>query len=99
MASALKGHHDIALGNIFGSNLFNLMAVMPAAGAIAPLELSGSAFYRDYVAMATLSALLYTAVRVARRRNRPGGHFIARRTGAVLLALYATYYGVLLATG
>ena len=32
VVSAMRGHHDIAIGNIFGSNLFNLMLVMPAAG-------------------------------------------------------------------
>ena len=35
--SALRGHHDIAVGNIIGSNLFNLLLVMGSAGAISQL--------------------------------------------------------------
>lgn len=35
VASALKGHHDIALGNIVGSNMFNLLAVLPMPGLFA----------------------------------------------------------------
>ena len=40
--SALRGHHDIALGNIFGSNLFNILLVMTTAGAISPMTLPNS---------------------------------------------------------
>ena len=35
VASALKGHHDIALGNVVGSNIFNLLAVLPMPGLFA----------------------------------------------------------------
>ena len=35
VASALKGHHDIAIGNVIGSNIFNLLAVMPIPGILA----------------------------------------------------------------
>ena len=40
LAGALKGHTEIAIGNIIGSNLFNLLAVMSIPGVIAPLALS-----------------------------------------------------------
>uniref|UniRef100_UPI003564E413 calcium/sodium antiporter n=1 Tax=Halomonas sp. TaxID=1486246 RepID=UPI003564E413 len=36
VASALKRHHDIAIGNVIGSNLFNLLAVLPIPGLLAP---------------------------------------------------------------
>ena len=44
--SALRGHHDIAIGNVFGSNLFNIMLVMTSAGAISPIALSPEVFSR-----------------------------------------------------
>jgi cation:H+ antiporter len=56
--SAIRGHHDIALGNIIGSNLFNLLLVMGAAGAISPISLDDAVFTRDYIAMAAMTALL-----------------------------------------
>ena len=49
VVSATKGHHDIAVGNIFGSNLFNLLLVMTTAGAIAPMALPNEVFSRDYL--------------------------------------------------
>ena len=44
VVSAMRGHHDIAIGNVFGSNLFNLMLVMPAAGIISPMAMSPEVF-------------------------------------------------------
>jgi cation:H+ antiporter len=98
LMSAAKGHHDIAVGNIFGSNLFNLLAVMPVAGAIAPLELAPAVLTRDFAMLALLTVLLFGAVLLARRPHRPG-HTISRGAGAVLLAGYIAYYGLLAITG
>ena len=44
VTSALKGHHDIALGNIIGSNLFNILLVMGNAGSIQPPSLVEAIF-------------------------------------------------------
>src|SRR5690606_2179124 len=60
--SALRGHHDIAIGNVFGSNLFNLMAVLPLAGIIQPLDLGAAVFYRDFLVLAGITLLLYVSV-------------------------------------
>lgn len=86
--SALKGHHDIALGNVFGSNLFNLMAVMPIAGVIQPLALGEEVFYRDFLALAGMTFLLYVAVALSRKTPRKA---MARATGVVFLCLYFGY--------
>lgn len=48
VTSALKGHHDIAVGNILGSNLFNLATVLPLPAIIAPSVLSDNVLTRDY---------------------------------------------------
>lgn len=99
VTSALRGHHGIAIGNIFGSNLFNLMAVLPIAGAIQPLALGTEVFIRDYLALAALTLLLCLGVAVARRRRRGPGHHLSRAMGASFLALYLGYYLVLYHTG
>src|SRR6056297_2378702 len=49
-ASALRGHTEIALGNIIGSNLFNLLAVMAIPGTIAT-QLAPEVLSRDYLIM------------------------------------------------
>jgi len=90
--SALRGHHDIALGNIFGSNLFNLMLVMTSAGAIAPITLGSEVFYRDFLAMATMTLLMVVLVAIA-LRSRAGR--ISKAMGLLLLVGYGYYYMLL----
>ena len=86
--SALRGHHDIAIGNIFGSNLFNLMVVMPIAGAIAPLNLGTEVFYQDFIALAIMTILLFIAVMLAQKKHTKT---LGKPVGITLLALYFAY--------
>ncbi len=92
--SALRGHHDIALGNVFGSNLFNLMLVMTSAGAISPIVLSQDVFSRDFAAMALMTVLMIALVALALRKN-PAKAQISRGLGLILLAGYGCYYVLL----
>lgn len=100
VASALKGHHDIAIGNVLGSNLFNLLAVMALPGLIYPLDLEPAVFFRDYLSMTTitviLAAMLYghrlwvhysSSEQLAQKHNH-----IGRISAAVLLLSYGAYY-------
>ena len=98
--SALRGHHDIALGNIFGSNLFNLLAVMSMPGIIAPLTLQPEVFTRDFIAMALLTVLLIVAIFLSLRFNKKPDNSqssgrLGRRFGVLLLVLYGAYYTLL----
>lgn len=97
--SALKGHHDIALGNIIGSNIFNLLAVMSLPGIISPLSMAPEVFNRDFIAMLLLTLALAGAVWLTWVRN---GHEsstktpqLGKKTGIVLLLGYIAYYVVL----
>ncbi len=54
-----KNEHDIALGNILGSNLFNTLAVVGIAGFIHPMHVGPEVFFRDILVMATLTLLLF----------------------------------------
>lgn len=58
VASALKGHHDMAVGAIIGSNVFNLLLVLPLPGLFYTLQLEPSVFSRDYLSMAVLTLAL-----------------------------------------
>ena len=95
--SALRGHHDIALGNIFGSNLFNILLVMTTAGAISPMTLPNSVFARDYAALAGMTILMVGIVFItlakAERQNKSPN--ISRVFGVVLLLAYCGYYIIL----
>ncbi len=95
--SALRGHHDIAIGNIFGSNLFNLMLVMTSAGAIAPMALTPEVFSRDFVTMALLTVIMVAMIALALQRASKTGSAarLSRSVGIVFLAAYGFYYVLL----
>lgn len=94
VAAARKGEHDIALGNVLGSNLFNSLAVVGIAGAIAPMQIDAAVLSRDFPVMLGLTALLF--IMCWSFRGRPGR--INRFEAAVLLAAYLGYTGYLLLT-
>ncbi len=85
VASALKKQHDIALGNIVGSNIFNLGAVMAIPGLVSPISIEADAFSRDYMAMLAVTILL-VAFCLWQRPAR-----ISRIEGGLLTAAYAGY--------
>ena len=90
VASALKGHHDIAIGNIIGSNIFNLLAVLPIPGLIAPLIIDSAVIERDYMTMLGLTIGLVVIIGLSFRRG-----VIPRFTGVILLAAYIAYMALL----
>ena len=97
IVSVTKGHHDIAVGNIFGSNLFNLLLVMTTAGAIAPIALPSDVFSRDYLSLLVMTLLMIGLVGWTVRKNR---HIesvarLSKFVGVILLTSYALYYVVL----
>ena len=91
VASALKGHHDIAIGNVVGSNIFNLLAVMPIPGLVANTEIGSEVLLRDYGAMLLVTLLLIAFIYIFRRKGRVG-----RSAGSVLLLAYFSYLGLLI---
>jgi cation:H+ antiporter len=88
--AARKGEHDIALGNILGSNLFNTLAVVGIAGTIHPLTVGPEVFSRDMMVMAALTASLFI---IGYGFQGPGR--ISRFEGAALLTCYIGYTGYL----
>ena len=101
VASALRGHTEIALGNIIGSNLFNLLAVMAIPGVVGGQVLDPEAISRDYASMAALTLFLALAIFVSGKQNKSASKqgYIGRVLGAVLVSSYALYYYFLLSTG
>lgn len=92
IAAARKGEHDLALGNVIGSNFFNTLAVIGLAGAIRPIEADKAALARDWGVMLGMTlALLVMAMGI----KRPGR--INRFEGAALIVLYAVYIVVIAA--
>ena len=94
VAAARKNEHDIALGNVLGSNLFNTLAVVGIAGVIAPIQIGADSIERDLPVMVGLTLVLF--VMGWGFRGRLGR--INRWEAGALLAAYVAYTGWLLNT-
>ncbi len=88
-----KGEHDIALGNVLGSNLFNTLAVIGIAGAIHPMRVAPEVFSRDMLVMGVLTLSLFLFGYGFRGPGR-----INRIEGGLLAAAFAGYTILLLTT-
>ena len=88
-----KGEHDIALGNVLGSNMFNTLTVVGIAGAIHPMKVGPEVFSRDILVMAALTVSLFI---VGYGFHGPGR--INRFEGGALLACYVGYTAYLVCT-
>ena len=89
--AAKKGEHDIAIGNVVGSNVFNILAVVGIAGMIEPIStISPAVFNRDWSVMLVLTVLLMIMAYGFGRQGR-----INRVEGTVLLSAYVAYNGYL----
>lgn len=88
LAGVLKGEDDMAVGNIIGSNIFNILAVMGIPALINPSVLSEYAMNRDFWVMLSVSLLL---VVMALGKSRT----INRVEGGILLLCFLAYIGYL----
>lgn len=89
LASALKGEDDLAVGNVIGSNIFNILAVMGIPAVINPSAISLDVMIRDYWVMCFFSAMLLI---MSLGRN----HRINRFEGLLLFLGFVAYIVYLL---
>ncbi|WP_298808810.1 calcium/sodium antiporter [uncultured Psychrobacter sp.] len=87
LSAARKGEHDMALGNIIGSNIFNTLAVVGLATVIAPIAADPVILSRDVMAMGLLTILLVTLCVFAFKTKRQFG----RTSGATLVLFFMGY--------
>lgn len=88
LMAALKGNDDIAVGNIVGSNIFNILAIGGVAGMIAALPIPAEIFQRDLLWMLGFALVLFPMMWTGRRINR--------FEGAVLCGGFVVYLSSLL---
>ncbi|WP_407932985.1 calcium/sodium antiporter [Jannaschia ovalis] len=81
--AALRRHADVALGNVIGSNLFNLLGIMGVAVLVGPVPVDAAFLHKDLWVMLAATLLLIPFVFMARD--------ITRRWGVALSALYGGY--------
>lgn len=86
IAAVRKGEHDLAIGNVVGSNLFNTLAVVGIASSISPFKLDPEILTRDFPVMAALTLSLFL---IGWGRNGKGR--INRVEGGCLLLSFIGY--------
>lgn len=96
VTAALKGSNDIALGNVTGSNIMNLLVVVGLAAVIQPVAVKRSVLRRDYVMMLLMTLLMLGTV--AEGFWNSGNGAISRLDGSVLLGVTAGYMYCLICT-
>jgi len=88
VVAAARDEHDISIGNIIGSSIFNLLCIIGVIAVISPIKVSSS-FNWDFVVMLGMSLILIPMIGIR--------GCISRRGGAFLLILYLLYIGWLAA--
>jgi len=87
VTGSIKGEDDIAIGNIIGSNMFNLLAVLGLGSTIHAAPLSDVVLYRDYLTMLVLTvALFFMAYGFRGKKGK-----VTRFEASLLLVAYAGY--------
>ncbi|MFK7815527.1 MAG: calcium/sodium antiporter [Gammaproteobacteria bacterium] len=86
IASAMKKHGELAIGNIVGSNIFNTLGVTATASLITNYTLPEQIFSRDYPAMLVATGVLFALLLIFLRKK-----YIPRGFGLLFLAGYAAY--------
>lgn len=80
VVAAVRNEADIAVGNIVGSNIFNVLGILGASALVAPMSVNGSILTRELVAVLVLSVLAFPMLRT--------GFRVQRWEGALLLGAY-----------
>jgi cation:H+ antiporter len=91
MVAAFKKEADISLGNLIGSNVFNLLGIIGISSMVTPIQVDHQAFHLDVMAMLTVSLLLYPLMRFGMR--------MGRWQGALLTVAYLAYIVLVLRRG
>lgn len=86
MVAAVRKQPDIAIGNVVGSNIFNILAILGISSAISPLYAPAVSAV-DYITMIGFTVLLFPLLYT--------GRVLSRIEGAALLALYGVYLYIL----
>lgn len=86
LTAAVRNEHDLAIGNVIGSNMYNLLAVLGVAGVLAPLEIDRHVLIRDLPLMIALTLVLFVM-----SLNYHGKGRITHLEGFALLVTFIAY--------
>ncbi len=88
LVSSIRGRSDVAIGNVIGSNLFNILVILGVSGMFSPLPVQPALMESDCWWMLGVTLLLFPIMFTGLR--------VSRWEGGVLLSVYGVYLGLLL---
>ena len=88
ISSALKKQHEMVIGNIIGSNLFNTLGVLAIPGLISPFKIPTELLSRDYIYILILTFLIVILSFKDKKINRFGGFVLLFVLGGYLYQLF-----------
>ncbi len=83
LVAAQKGENDLALGNVVGSNIFNILLILGMSAAISPITVDGEAIF-DMLLLIVMSGIAYVFTR--------SKGVLSKKEGFVFLLMYAIYF-------
>ena len=89
VTAAIKGNSDIAIGNIIGSNIFNMLLIIGVSSFIKPISFNIS--YNMDLSILVISTMILALFPIIPPKNK-----MSRMNGLVYVVLYAVYLGMLL---
>lgn len=93
LTCALRKEDDLAIGNVMGSNMFNILGVLGIAATVKPVSFEPTILYQDIPIMFLFTVLLFFMAYGLRGPGR-----ISRRSGGLLLTLFIMYQVVVWTT-
>ena len=86
VVAAIKGEEDIALGNILGSNIFNILLIIGLSSAISPIAVSSNLIF-DFVFLIVVTLIIGIMIFA----NKSDEKRFGKKEGIILVALYVIY--------
>ncbi len=86
VVAALKGEEDIALGNILGSNIFNILLIIGVSSAISPIAVSSNLIF-DFVFLIIVTLIIGIMIFTSKSEEKRFG----RKEGVILVSFYVIY--------
>lgn len=86
VVAALKGEKDIALGNILGSNIFNILLIIGLSSAISPIAVSSNLIF-DFIFLIVVTLIIGIMIFVNKKEEKNFG----KKEGVILVAFYVFY--------
>ena len=94
ITAAKKGENDMAVGNVVGSNIFNVLCILGVSGVITPIAAEGTALI-DGIILIAVSIIAYIWYLTGKKMSRTEGVVLVTLYGAYMAYIIIRNYGAM----